>query len=99
MVDFEGDDSSLIKAFQEIENRTSTKENVFQIIIQNLFNSQDLKSLVQSTKFKNAENKAKWAVNIFYEWKEERNESLQTTKGLNSACVVGEHDHGQYEVR
>jgi hypothetical protein len=38
-------------------------------------------------------------VNIFYEWKEERNESLQTTKGLNSACVVGEHDHGQYEVR
>jgi hypothetical protein len=59
MVDFEGDDSSLIKAFQEIENRTSTKENVFQIIIQNLFNSQDLKSLVQSTKFKNTENKAK----------------------------------------
>jgi hypothetical protein len=38
-------------------------------------------------------------VNLFYEWKEERNDSVQITEGLNSACVVGEHDHRQYEVR
>jgi hypothetical protein len=63
-----------------------------------LLEESDLESLVQSTKSKNIEKEAKWAVNLFDEWKE-RNESIQTTEGLNSAFVVGEHDHGQYRIR
>jgi hypothetical protein len=86
--DFESDDSSLIKASQEIENRASTKDCVSKRFSKP-FQEADLRSLVQSSKSKNTKNKAKWAVNLFSEWKEKRDVSVQT-EGLNSAFVVGE---------
>ncbi|XP_062586115.1 uncharacterized protein LOC134247754 [Saccostrea cucullata] len=87
--DFEGDDLSLIKASQEIENRALTKECVSTRFSKPLQEA-DLKRLVQSTKSKNTENKAKWAVNLFDDWKEKRNKSVQITEEPNSTFVVGE---------